>query len=292
MHAKIKSSKMDIVFDSINYIFLTILCLSMVYPFLFLLSHSLSPVEVSLTQISIIPSKITLSNYAQVLSNEFIAYGFLNTVARTIIGTLLTVLASIFTAYPLAKKTFPNRGFWTAFIVFTMFFSGGLIPTYFLVNNLQLMNTMWALLLPGLILTFQMIIARNFFMSIPESLEESAKIDGANEIRILFSIIIPISMPIIATLSLWTAVHHWNAWFDSMIYITDSKLQVLQVVLRRIVLEGTVEMMEMGGDEDLAVNPETIKATAIMVATLPIILVYPFVQKYFVKGIMIGSLKG
>ncbi|MGI2293476.1 carbohydrate ABC transporter permease [Paenibacillus sp. GXUN7292] len=292
MNVKIKASKWDIAFDCFNYTFLILLCISTLYPFLFLLATSLSSSEAALTQIHILPSKFTLTNYAHVLQNQFIAYGFINTLTRTIIGTVLTVIASIFTAYPLSKKKFPHRGFWTAFIVFTMFFSGGLIPSYFLINNLKLMNSMWALILPGLILTFQMIIARNFFMSIPESLEESAKIDGANEIRILFSIVIPLSMPIIATLGLWTAVHHWNAWFDSMIYISESKKQVLQVVLRRIVLEGTVEMMEMGGDEDLAVNPETIKATTVMVATLPIIMVYPFVQKYFVKGIMIGSLKG
>lgn len=289
-----KASKASLAFDVINYAFLILLCVSTLYPFLYLLSTSLSPGDVSLTRIHIIPEKITFANYEKVLTNNFVASGMMNTVVRTLLGTALTVLVSVFTAYPLSKRYFPHRNFWTMFIVFTMFFSGGLIPSYFLVKSLGMMNSIWALVIPGLIHTFQMIIARNFFMSLPESLEESAKIDGAQEIRILFSIVIPLSMPIIATLTLWTAVGHWNAWFDSMIYISDAHKHVLQVVLRRIVLEGTQDMMDINAmnDEDLVANPEMIKATTVMVATLPIIMVYPFVQKYFVKGVMIGSLKG
>lgn len=289
-----KASKSSIAFDIINYTILILLCVSTIYPFLYLLSTSLSPGDVSLTKINIIPEKFTLANYQTVLDNHFVISGFGNTILRTVIGTALTVLISVFAAYPLSKKYFPHRGFWTAFIVFTMFFSGGLIPSYFLVKSLGMMDSVWALVLPGLINTFQMIIARNFFMALPESLEEAAKIDGANEIRILFNIVIPLSMPIIATLCLWTAVWHWNAWFDSMIYISDPDKQVLQVVLRRIVLEGTQDMMDINAmsDENLTANPEMIKATTVMVATLPIIMVYPFVQKYFVKGAMVGSLKG
>lgn len=291
---KIKTSMLSRMFDTGNYTFMILLCMATVYPFLFLLSLSFSPGDISFSQIHLIPPKFTLSNYEKVLTNEFIASGFVNTLIRTVIGTLLTVLLTVFTAYPLSKKYFPNRGFWTAFIVFTMFFSGGIIPSYLLIKSLGMMNSVWALIVPGLVHTFQMIIARNFFMSLPESLEESARIDGANEIRIMFSIVIPLSMPIIATLSLWTAVHHWNAWFDSMIYISDSHKHVLQVVLRRIVLEGTKDMMDLNSfdDKEMIANPETIKATTVMVATIPIILIYPFVQKHFVKGILVGSLKG
>jgi putative aldouronate transport system permease protein len=175
-----------------------------------------------------------------------------------------------------------------------MFFSGGLIPIYLLVKSLGLINSMWALVLPGLISAFSLIIARNFFMALPESLEESARIDGANDIRILFSIIVPISMPIIATLTLWMAVQHWNAWFDSLIYMTDSHKQVLQVVMRRIVLQGTKDMMDVNNfdDRSLVANPEMIKAATIMVTVMPIIMFYPFLQKYFVKGVLVGSLKG
>jgi len=200
----------------------------------------------------------------------------------------------VLTAYPLSKKHFPHRGFWTGFIVFTMFFSGGLIPTYMVVKGLGLLNTVWALILPGLVPAYNMIIVRNYFMSISPSLEESAKLDGANDFTILLRIILPVSMPIIATVTLWTIVGHWNSWFDSMIYSQNARKQVLQVVLRRIVLEGSNEVVNMnaGMDDMSSVSPDNIKAATIMVATFPILMVYPFIQKYFVKGIMVGSLKG
>jgi len=177
--------------------------------------------------------------------------------------------------------------------VFTMFFSGGLIPVYLLVKKLGIMNSVWALVLPSLISTFSMIIARNYFMSLPIELEESAKIDGAHDWTVLFRIVVPVSAPIIATLALWSAVGHWNAWFDSLIYITDNDKQVLQVVMRRIVLEGTSNMMDFRSDDPLAtVNPEMVKAATVMVTVLPIVLTYPFLQKYFIKGVLVGSLKG
>lgn len=270
------------------------LCVTTIYPFLYLLSLSFSTGDVPLTQIHLIPPEWTLANYKKVLTNEFVLGGFVNTVVRTVLGTALSLTATIFAAYPLAKRFFPHRTFWTGMIVFTMFFSGGLIPNYLLVKNLGLMNTVWALVLPGLISAFSLIIARNFFMALPESLEESAKIDGANDIVILFRIVVPVSMPIIATLSLWMAVSHWNAWFDSLIYMTEAQNQVLQVVMRRIVLLGTKDMMDLNAFDDpsLVVNPETIKAATLMVTVIPIILFYPFLQKYFVKGVLVGSLKG
>ena len=165
---------------------------------------------------------------------------------------------------------------------------------YLVVKQLGLMNSIWSLVLPHLINTYNMIIMRNFFMSIPDSLEESARIDGANDIVILAKIILPVSKPIIATVVLWTAVWHWNAWFDSMIYMRDFGHQVLQMVLRKIVIEGSSQAMDFSGatDADMQVTAETVKAATIMVATIPIICFYPFLQKYFVKGVMIGSLKG
>lgn len=282
----------EIIFNCFNYSFLVCLCFTSLYPFLFLLSLSLSsPDDTLFTQINLIPAVFTWENYAKVFTNEFILSGFVNTLIRTGIGTLLTVSITVCTAYPLAKRYFPNRSFWTMFVVFTMFFSGGLIPMYLLVKNLGLMNTTGALVFPMLIHTFHMIICRNFFMALPEELSESAKMDGANDITILFRIIVPISTPIIATLVLWTAVWHWNAWFDSLIYITESHKQVLQIVMRRIVLEGTQNMMDLNDDES-SVSPETIKAATVMVATIPIIMFYPFLQKHFVKGMLVGSLKG
>jgi putative aldouronate transport system permease protein len=284
----------DIIFIVILYCFMVIVCLAMLYPFLYLLSSSLGG---SVTMgLSLIPKEITLEGYRRVAGNQFIAAGFRNTIARVLLGTALTVFCTIITAYPLSKKYFPDRSFWTGFLVFTMFFSGGLIPEYLLVRSLGIYNTIWALVLPGLISTYNMIIMRNFFMSIPAELEESARIDGANDISILFTIIIPISGPIIATVLLWTMVGHWNAWFDSMIYISSASKHVLQQVLRRIVMEGTTQLMEMSNYSESAdfvlANTDTIKAATIMTATIPILLVYPFLQKYFVKGIMVGSLKG
>ncbi len=282
------------LFDAFNYFLIVLLCVMMIYPVFYLLMLSITSPNLPLTSLYFIPPKMTLKTYAEVLKNQYIISGFSNTIVRTVLGTAMSLAVTVMTAYPLSKKYFPNKNFWTAIIVFTMFFSGGLIPNYLLVSGLGLRNTVWALILPRLINTYNMLIARNFFMSIPEELCESAKIDGANDIRVLFRIVVPVSLPIIATLTVWIAVSHWNAWFDSMIYVTESKKQVLQVVLRRIVLEGTNDMMNLNMqiDEDLAPNPETLKAATTIVTILPIVMIYPFIQKYFVKGVMIGSLKG
>lgn len=281
-------------FDFINHLFLVLLCAAMIYPLFYLAMLSITSPEVSLTKGYIIPPKMTLDNYINVLANRYIKYGFMNTVLRTCLGTATGVTVTVMTSYALSKRYFPNRKFWTAMIVFTMFFSGGMIPAYLVNRQLGLYDNFFVLILPGLIHTYNMLIARNFFMGLPEELSESGRIDGAGEARILFSIILPISLPIIATLCLWIAVSHWNAWFDSMLYFKDPKKQVLQLVLRRIVLEGSDDMMLLGAaaDESMSANPETIKAATTLVATIPIVCVYPFVQKYFVKGMVVGSLKG
>ena len=283
------------VFDIINHAIMILLCAVMLYPIFYLAMLSITASDVPLTKGYVIPPHVSLENYRQVLDNRYIGYGFINSFKRTIIGTALSVLMIVLTAYPLSKKYFPNRKFWTAFVVFTMFFSGGMIPTY-LSNSqfLRLDNNFWVLILPPLVNTYNMLIARNFFMSLPEEISESGRIDGASELKILIHIILPISLPILATLALWCAVTHWNAWFDSMLYFSDPKKQVLQLVLRRIVLEGSADMMALNpsADEMSTINPETVKAATTMVATLPIVLVYPFLQKYFVKGMIVGSLKG
>jgi len=181
------------------------------------------------------------------------------------------------------------------FIVITMFIGGGLIPTYLLIMNLGMLNTFWALVIPGMISTFSMVIIRNFFMNLPDELEESAKMDGANDILILFKIIVPISLPVIATVSLWTAVGHWNSWFDAMIYVSSNpKMMTLALFLRRIIIENDVLTFSMM-DTTERIKPAfqaTLKAAVLMLTTLPILIVYPFLQKYFVQGIMVGSLKG
>ncbi|WP_233530907.1 carbohydrate ABC transporter permease [Paenibacillus alkalitolerans] len=280
------------IFDTANVLFMIVLSFTTIYPFLYLLTLSLSPNDVSFVQIRIIPERVTFNNFIQVLNYDYVIKGFLNTLQRTVLGTVLTVSVTIAAAYVLAKSYFPHRKFWTVLIIMTMFFNGGLIPTYLLIKNLGLMNTVWALTLPIMVNAFQLIIARNFMMSIPEELEEAAKIDGAHEMYILWRIVIPLSMPIIATLGLWNAVNHWNQWFDSLIYMTERDLDVLQVVMRRIVLQGQMDLVSETPINDTRGNPETIKAATVMVTTIPIILVYPFVQKYFVKGMMVGSIKG
>jgi len=290
-----RSSAGEKVFDVFNYIFMFILCLTTIYPFLYLFSNSLASSEFAQTQITIIPKSITFENYKRVLTNPLISSGYYNTILRTAIGTFLGLVTTFALAYPLSKKYFPNRNFWTGIIVFTMFFGGGMIPTYILVRNLNLMNTIWALILPELVSAYNFIIVRNYMMSLPESIEESARIDGANDIIILIRIVLPVCKPILATVALWIAVWHWNSWFDSMIYSQKAEKQVVQLIMRRIVLEGSQQVMNMSTMDESGlrvVTPESLKAATVMVTTIPILLVYPFIQKYFVKGVMLGSLKG
>lgn len=288
-----RKTKGDVVFDIINLLILLFICFVTLYPFYYLLVMSFTSGDVPLTKLYWYPPKITLSNYAKVLSDSDIWNGYKNTIIRTVLGTVISVLCVICTAYPLSKKYLVHRNIFTSFVVITMFVSGGTIPSYLLVKSLNIMNTVWALVLPTAISAYNVVITRNFFMGIPPALEESAQLDGANDIRILFSIYVPVSLPVIATITLWVAVAHWNAWFDSLIYITESNKQVLQIIMRRIVLEGTQDMLNPDAfEESMQVSTDTIKATTVMVTTIPILVVYPFIQKYFVKGVMVGSLKG
>ena len=293
--AAIRRSGGDRAFDAFNYLVMILLSLTTLYPFFFLISSSLSALDVTLGSFSLLPRQFTLENYAKVLRNPAIGTGYVNTILRTVIGTSLSLLATFCLAWPLSKRSFPLRNLWTGLIVFTMFFSGGMIPTYLLVRQLGLIDTIWALVLPELVTAYNFVIVRNYMQTIPGSMEESAKMDGANDITILFRVILPVCKPIIATIALWVAVWHWNAWFDSMIYMTKASGQVVQLVMRRIVLEGSDQMTQMMAEmqrQGLVIAPEGLKAATIMVTTLPILCIYPFVQKYFVKGVMMGSLKG
>ena len=288
-----KYSLGDRVFDIFNVIFMVLFAIICIYPFLYILNLSWSAnASVAQYGLNLWPKGgITFDNYKLVFSSDAIMSGFANTILRTGIGTFLMLIFTILGAYPLSKKYFPNRRLWTSFIVITMFFNGGLIPNFFLVRGIGLYNTFWSLVLPGLINTFYMIIMRNFMMTIPDSLEESAKIDGANDVRILVNIILPVCKPIIATVALWSAVWHWNSYFDSLIYISDQKKQVLQVVLYRIINAGSNADLVAATTQDLPF-PEILKASTIIITILPIVMVYPFLQKYFMKGMLIGSVKG
>lgn len=287
-----KRSVGDHVFDTLNILFITLFALSCLYPFLYIFNVSVSEgISTSQYGINIIPHGVTFKYYTRIFKTDTIITGFANSIFRTVVGTILCVIFTSMGAYPLSKKHLPNRNFWTWYILFTMFFSGGLIPFYFLIRDIGLINTRWALIIPSLISTFSLLIMRNFMMSLPPELEESAKMDGANDIHILVRIILPLCKPIMATVALWSAVSHWNAWFDCLIYCSKPNLVVLQVVLYRIINFGSSDAVTGNMLEDFT-YPEVIKACTIMVTTLPIICVYPFAQKYFIRGILIGSLKG
>lgn len=284
--------------DVVIAVLLTVFAATMIIPFIHILSLSFSPSYVATKGgLHLLPVDFTLDNYMKVFSNDFIWRGYKNTLIRTSVGTPLSLMVTSLGAYALAKKSFPNRQFWTFFVVFTMFFSGGLIPTYLLIKNLGIMNTYAAMILPRLTSAYYLIIMRNFFMALPEELEESCMIDGAGRFTIFFKIVLPLSKPILATIGLWLVVAYWNEWYEIMLYIQDESKFVLQIVLRRIIISGTQQMMDLTTSgamlqEETLASPEGLKSASIFVATLPILCVYPFIQKYFVKGIMIGSLKG
>lgn len=289
-------SRGERVFDALNTLAVALLCVSILYPFVYLLSLSFSSGDIATSRVTLLPQNPSVVNYTYMLNYAYIWSGIRNTLFRTVVGTALTLMCCVITAYPLSKKTLPHRTAFTAFMVFTMFFSGGLIPWALNIKDLGLRDSLWSLVLPGLVPTYSMLIMRNYFMSIPDAVEESAKIDGAHDYTVLFAIVVPMSMPIMATVALWIIVNHWNAYFDSLIYISSMDKQVLQVVMRTIVIgtEGSKHVNTMiakgGGGE--AATGEALKAAAIIITTVPIVLVYPFLQKYFVKGVLVGSLKG
>lgn len=290
-------TRRNTAFDYINIAFQLLLALTIVLPFLHLLVISFSSAGTATKPgLHLWPEEITLVNYKRVVQSHFIWVGYRNTIIRTVFGTVIQLFMTSMGAYVLSKRYFPHRSFWTVMIIFTMYFSGGMIPSYLLMKELHLFDKYAALILPGLVGTYNMVLIRNYFQSIPQDLEDACMIDGAGQFTTFIRIILPVSTPILATVALWLAVGHWNAWFDSLLYMRSNNKVVLQVVLRRIVLEGTQEMVDTS-PEILnldAAQPSTdgLKAATVYVATLPILCIYPFVQKYFVKGIMVGSLKG
>lgn len=291
--SKIRSNVWNKSFNIVNYVILALFSLTILFPFWNLFVKSISSPDAGIVEaLQMWPKKFSIFNYEYVLKNPFIWSGYRETLIRSIVGTLLSVTLTAMGAYTLSKKNLPNRNFWTTVVLIPMFFSGGMIPTYLWMVDLHLIDSRLALILPGLVSSYNLIIMRNFFMAVPEGLEESAKIDGAGNIRIFFSIVMPISKAVLATVALWVMVGHWNAWFDATIYIRDANKLPLQVVLRRILLEGTQQMMDMSSTDTNHVTPDTLKAATTFICMLPIMCVYPFVQKYFVKGVIIGSLKG
>lgn len=283
---------------AIIYLLLIMLCLTIVVAFIHLLWLSFSPSYIATKGgLLLWPCDPTLDNYAKVIDNRYIWSGYLNTIIRTVLGTVIQLFFTAMGAYVLSKRFFPHKNFWTFFIAFTMFFSGGMVPTYLVIKDLGLLNTYAVMILPGLISAYNLVIMRNYFQSLPEEIEESCLIDGAGRFRIFLQFVLPLSKPILATVALWLAVGHWNAWFDVLIYISDDRMFTLQIVLRRIIITGSKEILNTdvasrSSDMESLASSEGLKAACIFVTTLPILCIYPFIQRFFVKGIMVGSVKG
>lgn len=279
------------VFQVILVLFLSIMCASMTYPFLHQMTLSVSGGATQLG-VSLIPKGFTFNAYEELFKTHNIWTALGNSVFRTVVGTFLMIAVMTSAAYALSKRGLPHRKFYMMMIVITMFFSGGLLPTYMLVQSVGLMETRWALIIPSLINTFYLIIIRNFFMELSEEIEESAKIDGANDIRIFLQIVLPVSKPILATMTLFCAVYHWNAWFDALMYAQKQDLLVLQIYLRRLIINQDDAMLASAMMSTTPPPKESLKAAVLVFTTFPILVIYPFLQKHFAKGILVGSVKG
>ncbi|MCM3269870.1 carbohydrate ABC transporter permease [Paenibacillus elgii] len=282
------------VFDAVNLLLLLVLCLAVVIPFWYMLTVSLSPVSESLGgRFYLIPEQLNFEAYRYLFSTDRFVRSIGNTVYITVVGTAVNLLVSITLAYALSKKTLPGRKLMLLMMLFTMVFSGGLIPKYLLIKSIGLLDSYWALILPGATNAFTVLVMKTFFQSLPESLDEAARIDGAGEPRILLSVVIPLSMPIIATFSLFFMVGHWNEFFGAIIYLSDNAKWPIQVLLRLMVIAGEANIAsENNLDFELASKVgDNVKMAAIIVAMIPIVVVYPFLQKHFAKGAMLGSIK-
>lgn len=287
--------KKRINFTDISIIlFITAVSITCLIPFLYMIALSLSSNDAIISQkVGLWPVGFTLETYKTILSDVEMLYTMGYTIVLTIVYTLVCMFLTICAAYPLTKQRLKGRSFILTILVFTMYFSGGLIPSYLLVKNLNLMNTMWSLILPGAMSVFNLIILKTFFASLPESLEESASIDGCSDLGILVRIVLPLSLPSIATLSLFYAVDRWNGFQDALFYITDKNLYPMQLKLYQIITANQQLDSQQGeGSVGTYIVPEALKAASVMFATIPILVVYPKLQKYFVDGVMTGAIKG
>ncbi|KOP64618.1 sugar ABC transporter permease [Bacillus sp. FJAT-18019] len=279
------------------YIILSFITLLVLYPLYFVLIASISaPETVMRGDVWIWPRELSFVGYERLFANSELMRGFLNTLLYTTTGTALNVMMTIAAAYPLSRADFNGRGIFTAIIVFTMFFSGGMIPNYLLVKELGMLDTIWAMIIPSAVSVWNIIIMRTFFQnSIPKEMQEAAFIDGASNMRVLWRIVLPLSGPILAVMVLFYAVGHWNSYFSALIYLSDRSNYPLQLFLREILVQGQMQEMVDISDDSLArslMDAEAIKYAAVIVTNLPMLLLYPFLQKYFVKGVMIGAIKG
>ena len=289
----------DVGFNIVNYTILTVILLIVAYPLIYIVSASFSSTAaVMANRVWLWPVEPSLKGYEAVFNNKDILIGFGNSIFYTLAGTFVNLVVTLAAAYPLSRRDLRPRNFIMLVFSFTMFFAGGMIPSYLLVSNLGLLNTRWSVILPGALNVYNMIIARQFFASnIPTELLEASQLDGCSDFQFIFRVVVPLSGAIVAVLGLFFAVGHWNAYFSALLYIGDRKKYPLQVFLREILIQNTIDASMTGSVsiEDEVVKQgleDLLKYSLIIVASVPVLIIYPFVQKYFVKGVMIGSLKG
>jgi len=285
------------LFDAVNMALLVLITLLMLYPLWYTIVLSFSSTAALNTNFYLWPAGAHIDNYQHILRLDSFVQSYRNTVVYSVTGTLLVVVLTIMSAYPLAIDTFPFRKFWMFFVTFTMLFSGGLIPLYLQVNKLGLINTIWAIILPGAISPYNIILMRTFFkFNVPVELREAAKIDGAGDWSILWHIVVPLSKPIIAVIALFAFVGHWNSYFDAMIFLTDGKRFPYALFLRALVLEAGGGGGNVGGyipSSNIGdVSTIGVRAAGLMIAAVPLLAIYPFLQRYFAQGVLLGSLKG
>lgn len=284
------------IFDTLNVVLMLFIVVATLYPFLYVLFASLSDPAAMVAHRGILLApvgSVTLSSYKMVLSNRSILTGYGNTLFLVVVGTSINLIMTSFGAYVLSRRRYMGKRLLNFLVVFTMFFGGGLIPFYLTVKSLGLADTLWALIFPKCIATYNMIVMRTAFQGVPDSIEESAHLDGANDFTILFKMFWPLTLPTMAVMVLFYAVDHWNAWFYAMVFLQERSKFPLQLVLREILISSdTSQMTTSVGGLETGIVGETIKYSTIIVATLPILAAYPFLQRYFVSGIMIGAVKG
>ncbi|MCI8441670.1 MAG: carbohydrate ABC transporter permease [Provencibacterium sp.] len=298
-------SREDKVFDAVNITLLSILTLLVAYPLYFVVIASFSgPAAVNFGEVLLLPKDINFTGYSFVFKDKSLWHGYMVTIVLTLVGTAVNLALTFTGAYALTKTALPGIRVLMFLITFTMFFGGGMVPTYILVSSLHLRNTLWAMILPGAVSVYNLILVRTYYMkSIPEEIMDAARIDGCSDFKLFLRIALPLSAPIIATMALFYGVGHWNQFFAALIYISDKNLFPLQLVLRNMLLASKTAMTDMiqggamTGDNarylsELMQRAEILKYAVIIVSTLPILMVYPFLQKYFMRGIMAGSLKG
>lgn len=295
-HSTANNTGADKVFNIINYTFAALFFLAVLYPLINVVSSSFSSPEALISgRVWLFPVGFSLDGYKAVLAYKNVWIGYGNSLFYTVFGTLVNVAITVVAAYPLSRKDFQGRNIIMFIFTFTMLFSGGMIPSYLLVKSLGLMNTRWALIIPGAMSVYNVIVVRTFFSTnISEELLESAKLDGCSDFQFLTRIVLPLSSAVIAVITLWYSVGHWNSFFDALLYLTDKKMYPLQIFLREILLLNTVDELtaNLAEESRRIYMSELLKYALIIVATLPLLIMYPFVQKHFVKGVMVGSIKG